>query len=134
MKIQRYEYQKILVESKEITLPTEDVYFFITGDRKSIKLTPIYTNWLIDMGEKEEQLYEYHVTSVGLSEETIIETFNLSVFGNNLSEHYYSTKQHSREDRLRNRIAIELVEGIEHPRTKEQFDSDFECALNKIKR
>ncbi len=124
LKIKQYEYQKIEVASKEIQLPTETSYFFETGIRRSIKITPRFTTWNKEQYNKEEELYELVVICLYNSFECRAEKFK--ILADSIGEIYYSTN-HKHKD-----FITSLINGDFHKRTKEQFDDDFTHTFSEM--
>jgi hypothetical protein len=116
-KIKQYEYEKKEVASKEIQLPTETSYYFETGIRRSIKITPTFTTWNKEHYNKEEELYELIIVCLYQSSECKAEKFSLRV--SELEGIYYSEKHEHK------RFVTALIEDWFDKRTKEQFDADF---------
>jgi hypothetical protein len=124
LKIKKYEYEKIEVESKEIQLPTETSYFFETSIRRSIKIIPRFTTWNEERYNKEEELYELIVVCLYQSFECKVEKFKIRV--SEIEDIYYSEKHEHK------RFVTALIENWFYKRTKEQFDADFEQVFSEI--
>ena len=122
--IKQYKYEKVEVASKEIQLPTEVSYYFETGIRRSIKITPQFTTWNKKQYHKEEELYELEVVCVYQSMECKVEKFKILV--STIADIYYSEK-HEHKDFIN-----ALIENWFDKRTKEQFDADLNNALSYI--
>jgi hypothetical protein len=124
LEIKQYKYEKIEVSSKEIELPTETSYFFQTGIRRSIKITPRFTTWNKKHYNKEEELYELIVVCLYQNFECKAEKFSLRV--NELENIYYSEKDENKE------FVTALIDGCFNKRTKEQFDADFKHIFSEM--
>jgi len=123
--IKQYKVQRVEVGSKEIELPSETSYFFETGVRRSIRIVPSFTTWNQEKFNKQEEIYEFHITCVYLSFECRVEKFSLTP--EKIEEIYYSQKQ-KHED-----FVTGLVDGWFDERTKEQFESDLNNAIKAFK-
>jgi hypothetical protein len=124
MKIKQYEYEKKEVASKEIDLPTETSYYFQTGIRRSIKITPQYTTWNKENYNKEEELFELEIVCLYNSFECRAEKFKIMI--QEIESIYYSQKHEHKE------FITSLVEGCFDKRTKEQFDADFNYLFSQM--
>ncbi len=122
--IKQYKYEKVETDSKEIELPTEPMYFFETGIRRSIRIVPVFTTWNKELG-KEEEVYELEVTCVYRSFECRIEKFSLSI--NDIKELYFSEKSHHHKG-----FVEAFVNNWLDKRTKEQFESDLNSVISSI--
>ena len=131
MKITLKQYRRVEEEiaSKEVTLPTEPVYYFQTGSRRSIKIVPIFTTWLQKNENKPEEIYSFDVTYVYGSFEARIE--KVTINKGHLEKMYYGDSYFKRTTDVE--FVKDWMDGYLSERTKEQFDTDFENVLNKIK-
>lgn len=125
LSIKQYEYEKIEIASIDIDLPTETSYYFETGIRRSIRVVPIFTNYLKERFGRDEEFHSLEVTCVYQSSELWVEKFTVLV--KDIEEIYYSEKGENK------RFVDSLVNGWFDKRTKEQFDADLEFVLNTIK-
>lgn len=125
IKIKKYEYTKVEIESVDFEIPTETSYFFETHIRRSIKIVPIYTTWQKERDGKEEEVWKFDITCIYLSFECRCEKFTVSVsdFESRLLEKDKSDKS----EFIRN-----WLNGFFDKRTKEQYDADFNNFLYKI--
>ena len=130
MKITLKQYRRVEEEiaSKEVTLPTEPVYYFQTGSRRSIRIVPIFTTWLQEAENKPEELYKFDITYVYGSFENKIE--KISINKGEIENIYYGVGFKRTTDM---EFVKDWMDGYLSERTKEQFDTDFENVLNKIK-
>ena len=122
--IKQYKYEKVEVASKEIQLPTEESYYFETGIRRSIKITPEFTTWNKEENNKDEELYALNVICVYNDFECKLEKFKLML--NEIEEIYYSTNHMYRD------FVVGLIDGYFHPRKKEEFDKDFNYLISQL--
>lgn len=126
IKIKQYEYKKVEVASKEVQLPTETSYYFQRGIRRSIAITPVFTTWNKEQFGKEEEMYALDVVCLYNSFKCMSESFSLQI--RSLEEIYY-LENHEYHD-----FVVDFLDNEFEPRTKEQFDGDFESYLLKLKR
>jgi hypothetical protein len=124
LQIKQYEYEKKEIASKEIQLPTETSYYFETGIRRSIKITPKFTTWNKEQYNKEEELYELIVVCLYQSSECKAEKFNLRV--SEIEGIYYSEKHEYK------RFVTALVEDWFDKRSQEQFEADFNSIFSEM--
>lgn len=124
LNIKQYKYEKVETYSKEIEIPTEPVYFFETGVRRSIRIVPTFTTWNKTQLGKEEEVYKLEVTCVYRSFECRIEKFSLSI--DDIEEIYYSEKS------LHKDFVQAFVNNWLDKRTKEQFESDLNSVISSI--
>lgn len=125
LNIKQYKFEKVETSSKEVELPTETCYFFETGIRRSIKITPRFTTWNKERFDKEEELYSLDVICVYNSFECVVEMFNIPV--SRIEEIYYSKNNDKYKD-----FVVGLIDKHFRVRTKEQFDGDFNYAISKM--
>lgn len=110
-----------VVETSLVDLPAETCYYFLGGIRKSYKIIPIFQDW--DGGDGS--LYKYDIIEVGLSFECIIERSHVVI--HNIPNILKNTKH-----KLYHIINHIIEYPDEKTRTKEQFDSDLNSAIEKI--
>lgn len=122
--IKAYEYKKIEIESIEFELPVSTSYYFETGVRRSIKITPIFTTWNKKIHNKDEELHELEIVCLYNSSECIAEKFKLRI--KDIEKIYYSDKHKYKS------FVDALVNGWFDERTKEQFDTDLKYILSEI--
>ena len=58
LEIKQYEYVEKEIEKKNIEIPEAISYYFETGIRRSIRITPKFTTWNKKNYDKDEELYE----------------------------------------------------------------------------
>ena len=116
LSVKRYEYKKVESESTIIELPKTVSYFFETGIRRSIKITPSFAS--------DGNLMTLDVVCVYLSFECKVEKF--SIIASDINEIYYSEKH------KHNRFINSLVNMWLDERTKEQFEADLNSAIKEI--
>jgi hypothetical protein len=124
LKIKQYEYNPIEIASKEFSVPTEVSYYFETGVRRSIKITPIFTTWQKKNSNKEEELYYLSIICIYSSSECKIEKFRINV--SEIESIYYSDKHKFKA------FVTSFVNGWFDVRTKEIFEGDLKFALSEI--
>ena len=124
LQIKQYEYIQKEIGSIEVNLPTETSYYFQTGIRRSIKITPKYTTWNKEFHNKEEELYEYDIVYVYGSSECKVEKVSIGV--RKIEEIYYSEKHEHK------RLIVALISDDLLVRTKEQFEEDLNDVLTQI--
>lgn len=125
MKIKTYKTQRVEVDEFEIPIPTETVYYFETGIRRSIRIVPEYTTWNKEQYNKDEELFRLHVTCVYQSYQCKIEKFVINIHE---IEGIYNSTQNTN-----NKSVVELlVNNWGNKRTKEQFESDLEAVIKEI--
>ena len=125
MKLKKYEYVNQEIESKEFQLPSEPIYFFETGVRRSIRITPIFVEDWKENGDVDNINYYIEVVFVYNSFDCKIESITFPI--TDIEKYYYNDK-----DKLHEFI-VDWVNGNLSVRTKKQFESDLEMAINKIK-
>ncbi len=123
MEIIQYKFEKVKVGSKEFIEPTEPCYFFETGIRRSIRISPIYTTWQKENYNKDEEIYQYDITCVYLSWECKVEKF--SIPKSDLSDLYYRKEKYSP-------FVVSWIDECFNERTKEQFDADLSQVIEII--
>ena len=109
-----------------LKLPDEQQFYFETGIRRSICVTPIWTTWNEENYQKPEQIYKYSVICVHRCFESKIDLFEVAV-----SE--IPSLWQSKNDSDRKSI-VELFQyyGVESNRTAERFMEDYNAVLSKI--
>lgn len=124
MIIKKYKYEKVAETSKEWPLPTEPKYYFETGIRRSICITPVWTTWNKEQTGEDEYIFELDIVCVYQSFEARIEKIHIGV--SQIEDEYYKKASHD------NVIQFLIDYGYECERTKEQFYNDFANCLLKI--
>lgn len=124
LNIKQYEYEKVEIEVKEIDLPTEVSYYFETGVRRSIKITPVFTTWNKERFNKEEELYYLEIICLYNSSECKAEKFRINI--KEIETIFYSEKHKYKA------FVTSLVNDWFDERTKEQFDVDFNYTFNEM--
>ena len=122
LEIKQYEYVEKEIEKKNIEIPEAISYYFETGIRRSIRITPKFTTWNKKNYDKDEELYELEFLCLYQSSEFKIEKFTINV--KDLEKIYYSEK-HEHKD-----IITSLINGWFDKRTKEKIRRRFECYVN----
>lgn len=125
LSIKQYKYEKVVIEDKEIDLPTKESYYFETGVRRSIKITPNFTTWNKERFNKEEEIYSLDVILLYNSLECRAEKFTIPV--KDIEAIFYSEKHKHKS------FIDGLVNDYFDVRTKEQFDIDFGIIFNEMK-
>lgn len=125
LNIKQYKYEKLEIETKEIDLPTEVSYYFETGLRRSIKITPVFTTWNKEKLNKEEEIYCLEIVCVYNSFECRAEKFTINT--TEIEVIFYS------ENHEHKRFVNSLVNNLFRVRTRELFEEDFNYAFNKMK-
>lgn len=123
IKIRKYKYEKVEIESKEIELPIKPSYYFETGIRRSIKIVPEFD----PRPGKENELYQLKVVCLHSSFQCRAEMFTIQV--SDIEKFYYSENKNDFE----HDFVKGLVDGYFQERTEEQFDADFEYVYEKMK-
>lgn len=122
--IKQYEYEKVEIEAKEIDLPTEISYYFETGIRRSIKITPVFTSWNKERFNKEEEVYVLDIICLYNSSECKAEKFSINV--KDIEKIFYSEKHKHKS----------FIDGLVNEwfdvRTKEQFNEDFNYTMKQM--
>lgn len=121
MKIKKYKFEKVEIESRDIQLPTETSYFFETGIRRSIKIIPKFR----ENNNKEDDLFQLIIICIYQNFECRIEKFNIYV--SDIEKIYYS------ENHIHKSFVTSLIENYFNIRTKEQFENDFNNVISEIK-
>lgn len=124
LEIKQYEYVEKEIEKKNIEIPEAISYYFETGIRRSIRITPKFTTWNKKNYDKDEELYELEFLCLYQSSEFKIEKFTINV--KDLEKIYYSEK-HERKD-----IITSLINGWFDKRTKEKFEEDLNVMLTEL--
>jgi hypothetical protein len=124
LNIKQYKYEKVEIEVKEIDLPTEVSYYFETGVRRSIKITPVFTSWNKERFNKEEELYCLEIICLYNSSECKAEKFTINT--KEIETIFYSEKHKYKG------FVDSLVNDWFDVRTKEQFEADFNYTFNEM--
>lgn len=120
IKIKQYKHQKIEIDSKDFELPEENSYFFETGIRRSIRISPEYTTWNLQQYNKPEEIYQFNITCVYLNFECKIERFSVRISD-------FENPTH------KNKSFIDSwTSDYFDTRTQEQFENDLKQAINII--
>ena len=129
MKLLLKQYKRVEQEiaSKEVILPTEPVYYFQTGIRRAIKIVPVFTTWMQERENKDEEIYKFDITFVYGSFENKIEKISLNK--GEIENIYYEVGL-KRADILE--FVKDWMDDYLVKRTKEQFEEDFNNVLNNI--
>lgn len=125
LNIKQYKYEKVEIEAKEIDLPTEVSYYFETGVRRSIKITPVFTTWNKERFNKEEELYCLEIICLYNSSECKAEKFTINT--KEIETIFYSEKHKYKG------FVDSLVNDWFDVRTKEQFEADFNYTFEEMK-
>lgn len=125
MKITTYKNVKVAVSDTEVFIPQQPFYCFETGVRRSIRIVPVWTSWNEEQYNKPEEIFEISVTCVYLSFKCKVEKFNIPV---RRIEDYYNSSDNSNEAGF----VKTLVNKWYDTRTKEQFESDLNFAIENI--
>lgn len=125
MKIFREKYEKIQDEEIEINIPQEQSFYFETGIRRSICITPEWTTWNVEYGNKPEVIWRLNILCVYQSWETKIENFSIQI---SEIQRLYNQKDDNRKG---GKSIIDFLLYIGKPnRTREQFLEDYQhCVL-----
>ena len=130
LEITEYKYEKVKVKGVEVNLPTEPLYLFETGIRRSIRIVPKFVTWdpseyLKDkVGYRKGDVYEYIVTCVYNSWECKIEHFTIQV--SDIVKLYSNDKSGPSE------IVKIMILNTAELRNKERFDNDLKAVTEKI--
>ena len=124
VQIKQYEYEKKEIAKKEIDLPTEVSYYFETGVRRSIKITPVFTTWNKTRFSKEEELYYLDVICLYDSSECKAERFRIDISA--IETIFYSEKHKYKS------FVDSLVNDWFDVRTKEQFEADLNNMIKQL--
>lgn len=122
--VKQYKHVKEEIASKEIELPTEPAYYFETGIRRAIRISPVYTTWNKEVHNEEEELASLDFTLVYLSWECKVERLSISI-SELESIYYYGNHQHKD-------LIQAFVDGHFDKRSKERFNMDLKTALSKF--
>lgn len=125
LNIKQYEFKKIEIKAKEIDLPTEVSYYFETGVRRSIKITPVFTTWNKERFDKEEELYCLKIICLYNSSKCMAEKFTINT--KEIETIFYS-EQHKYKS-----FVTSLINDWFDVRTKEQFEADFKYTFEEMK-
>jgi len=127
MKITQVKYEPVITEEKDWELPTEPKYYFETGIRRSISVTPVWTTWNKKQYGKDEEIYELDVVCIYQNFQAKIEKFSIQI--SRINDLY------TREKNVESSIFKFLIDFAdeEFERTKERFTTDFESCLRDIK-
>ena len=124
LEIKQYEYVKKEIEKKNIEIPEAISYYFETGIRRSIRITPKFTTWNKKNYDKDEELYKLEFLCLYQSSEFKIEKFTINV--KDLEKIYYSEKHEHKG------IITSLINGWFDKRTKEKFEEDLNVMLTEL--
>lgn len=124
IKLKQFQIKRVEIEPLEVELPIETSYYFETGIRRAIRIVPIFTTWMINAGNKEEELYEFEITCVYNSGESKIEKFTIQASNIERILSDEKDKYH--------RFVTALVEGHFDERSKEAFESDLNYVIKEI--
>lgn len=125
-KIKTYRVQKVEVAEFEIPLPEVPTYLFETGVRRSIRIIPKFTTWNKERFNKEEELYGLDVTLIYLSFKCEVVKFTINV--SDLEGIW-----NSQERTLKKQILELLVNDWGDSRTQEEFETDLNVVIEKLK-
>lgn len=110
----------------EFEMPTETIYLFETGVRRSVKIIPQYTTWLVDTkGKDKEEIWRYDFICVHNS-------FESKMYKESIQVHEFERLYNSNERSIEKGLLELLVSGHGLKRTEEQFESDFNECLRKL--
>lgn len=132
LEITEYKYEKVKVKGVELNLPTEPLYLFETGIRRSIRIIPKFVTWepseyLKDkVGCRKGDVYEYIVTCVYNSWECKIEHFTIKV--SDIEQLYNNKEDRYGPSGIVKTMTLKRAEN----RTKETFDNDLKTVIEKI--
>lgn len=124
IEITQYEYEKVEIAKKEIEIPNVVSYYFETGVRRSIRMSPIFTTWNRKNYDKDEELYELEFLCLYQSSEFKIEKFK--ILASELESIYYTEKHKHKA------IVTSLINGWFDKRIKEQFEADLNYMLTEL--
>lgn len=132
MQLKQYKYVKEETTAIEWELPTEAKYYFETGIRRSISVTPRWTTWEIENGAESERIYSLHIVCVYQSFEAKIEAFSIDV--GKIEDLYYNSSKHKNDPEVD--IIQFLIDdpSTQYIRTKENFEGDLNNCLGKVKK
>jgi len=129
MKIKKYKLEKVFTEEVDFRMPTEVLYLFEFGVRRSIKVTPVYTTWNKEIHNKEEEIYklEFILVLDGFNHNATITKIVIDLTD---MERIYTKNDY-------NDVNLTLLDFINtfdssNIRTKEQFEVDFNNTLNEL--
>lgn len=123
MKVFKERYEKVKDEEIEFEIPTEQVFYFETGVRRAICITPIYTTWEIENGAKEERIWRLDFILVYRSWETCIKLTSIQL--SNIQSDY------NRKDGLHKSLIDFMLDKYKLSRTKEQFLADYDAVISE---
>ena len=129
MKVQKYEYERVLKHNIELPIPEETLYCFETGVRRSIRIIPKKITWEAPSGGRFKlgDVYSLDVTCVYLSFECRAERFTID-----LHQADSLLREDSRKNSKEASILKMLLNEDHDLRTEEQFYEDFRTYLNKL--
>jgi hypothetical protein len=127
--IKQYEYEKKEVSSKPFTVPETTQYFFQTFIRRSIRIEPKLTTWLVSQGKESEEIYELIVTCVYLSSECIFNHFSIRV---SEIEKLYLHQSKGNSYEKKEGIVKGWIDGHFDDRTEERFMADLNKAISIV--
>lgn len=146
MELKKYKFEKVATASKFWEVPTEPLYLFETGIRRAISIVPNWTTWNMKTNKEPEYIFDLDIICVYQSFEARIEAYSISVssiedlYHKEVKGNYggpqsvikflvdldsYGTKDEQGND------TGTMFYG---QRTKEQFESDFQCCIQSMLR
>ena len=125
IKISKYKYEPVEIESTNFVIPEKTVYFFETGIRRSIRIIPVFhERWKPKEGENKRS-FDLKITCVYMSSECKIEKYHISE--KEFEEAYYYDKHQHKE------FVNAFVSGWFDKRTEERFNNDLDYAITEVK-
>lgn len=119
--IKTYKIEKVETSNNKFTLPEVTSYYFETGIRRMIRITPEWTTWQVDRYNKPEEIINYFITCIYSSSCNKVESFRTQV---SMIEKLYNDSKTNYPNPL-----VSLMRGDLNPRSEEQFDAELRQAI-----
>jgi len=128
MKLYKPKFERVK-EEFEVNLPVEPLYYF--SRRTAYRLVPIWSTWNMEKSQQPEFITQYDITIVCREWENSIKRFKVNFTESSLQQYLdFPPKDTYRDINL---IYDKLINWPNDDlRTKEQFEADFNAALEEI--
>lgn len=122
--VQIEEWKKTISKEIEVIIPENPVYYFQTGIRRAYAIIPVWSKWMKEQYNKEEEIVALNIVTVDPTNRQINA---IQIWVSELNNIMRDSKHF-----LHNIIENVLLTPEENKRTEEQFSIDFNNTLNEI--
>jgi hypothetical protein len=122
LKLKKYKFERVEIDNISVKIPKNTEYYFETGIRRSIRVSPILSSWK-EPDNREEILY-LEFLLIYNSWETKIELKRIQI--RDIEEVYYN------ESDPNHNLIKAYFEGWFSKRSKEQFLTDYKLVIDKM--